>query len=249
MMLSTITNSAIFHSEPEIRSAKSSFWALAPPTKTCAPAGGAVARMRLTSAVVCSLSGSVLGVTTIQGLGAVAWRSAGRTRTRRSGSALSVSPELPPGCPRRRPGPGRACRGRWPATRDRSPGGSRSPSGTGRSRRCRASATGRARRSAASARWRRSRRAAGASSAPPSSAPRSPGRCCGLGLRRSLPMILPGSETRRPSAPISAGSSVTAASTAIADDDDRADGHRAHDRGVDQEQAGRGRRSRSRRRR
>ncbi len=76
----------------------------------------------------------------------------------------------------------------------------------------------RARRSAASARSRRARTAAGGASASPSSAPRSPARAsaragAGTPARRSCP----GSDDPPArAAPISAGSSVTAASTAIA---------------------------------
>ena len=60
-------------------------------------------------------------------------------------------------------------------------------------------------------------------------------------LRTSAPVTLttrPRSSARWPSSAISAGSSVTAPRIAIADDDDRADRHRAHDGRVDQEQAG-----------
>ena len=68
----------------------------------------------------------------------------------------------------------------------------------------------------------------------------------------SAPVALttrPGSSARRPSTAISAGSSVTAPRTAIADDDDRADRHRAHRPSSRSGTARRARRSRSRRRR
>ena len=60
MKLSTTTNSPTFHSEPEMTAVSSSFWAVAPPTLTVAPAGPGVSRRRSTSATVLSLSG-VLG--------------------------------------------------------------------------------------------------------------------------------------------------------------------------------------------
>ncbi len=228
----------------------SRFCAVGPPTWSVVPAGPRPppSRSACTSATVASPLGRllrrdedqrlrpVLGEDRPSGTGATSSMASSRSRY-----ALSAASSTgPPKSATSSSDPERARARRAAGTRARSRRGSRSPSGTSRPPRCsphHASAGDRDREHDRGGRERDAQRPPHQQRRPALPEPRRRAawpRACAAACRRSSA----GSETRCPSAAISAGSSVTAASTAIADDHDRADGHRAHHGRVDQEQPG-----------